>query len=534
MINKRNGPRGTTVAGFRPYRDRALRRAEAGTGGKLNQEGCVAGPVGRRLLNFSAWAFLWTPALASAAAVAGEVYDVRTGGVVAGAKVTLGGETATSGADGLFRLIAAPREPSRIVASAPGYVVTVIRYLPVVPTPEEIWQNVPLMPKATAAPYGGDFVDLFFERGPLEEVYDGYVVARRIEELPLGVSVANVGAEEASAAAERLEALNERWGTCILAVAAGDEADVKLDFGPGLAEAFDGRTLSAAFAGGVTGGNLDLAEAFLRRIVLDGGLGRIGAIKSAALRADLPLAEDLDAVVEIVYREPADFNYAIFRRRPPTRFLILTDLYLAIGGYARHGVTDETGKAVEFPAEYQLGQITLAAGGAYRNVWAKAGFWFAGIWDAQAEELFVPGGVQPDKVLRRNFSTYYRGGYWLRPVAGVRTGPIAGYRTLSVRGKFEESARPESPTAPLDIDYTSRYDGFEAGLGVDVAFGRYGLGLFGEYARIFAARPYNLAEFGFGAVNRVGVGTFAFARFYWGEPLEYTFGGLAMKIGIPL
>jgi len=60
------------------------------------------------------------------------------------------------------------------------------------------------------------------------------------------------------------------------------------------------------------------------------------------------------------------------------------------------------------------------------------------------------------------------------------------------------------------------------------------LGLFGEYARVFAAQPYNLAEIGLGAVNRVGVGTYAFGRFYWGRPLDYTFGGLAMRLDIPL
>jgi len=29
------------------------------------------------------------------------------------------------------------------------------------------------------------------------------------------------------------------------------------------------------------------------------------------------------------------------------------------------------------------------------------------------------------------------------------------------------------------------------------------------------------------------VGTFAFARFYWGRSFNYTFGGLAMKIDVP-
>jgi len=484
--------------------------------------------------SYGVGAFLWTPALALATAVAGEVYDVRTGAVVAGAKIVLGGETATSGPDGLFRLVAAPRGPSPIIARAPGYAVTVIRYLPVAPTPEEIWQNVPLMPEATAAPYSGDFVDLFFGRGSFEERYRGYVVARRPAKLPLGVYVANVDQDGVQAVERRLEALNERWGTGILTVAAEGEAGVSLDFGPGGGEAFDGPAASAVFKGGVTEDNLDLAEAFLRRVVLAGGPGHMGVIKADALRADVPLARDLDAIVEIIYREPADFNYAVFKRRAPEPFLVLTDLYLGIGGYARHGVADASGRPVEFPAEYQLGQITAAAGGAYRGVWAKAGFWFAGIWEADAEELLVPGGARVDKVLRRNSSTYYLGGYWLEPAAAVRVGPIAGYRTLSVRGKFKESANVGSPTAPLDIDYTTRYDGFEAGIGGDVAFGRYGLGLFTEYGRVFAAPAYNLVEFGFGAVSRVGVGTFAFGRFYWGEALDYTFGGLAMKIAVPL
>jgi hypothetical protein len=180
-----------------------------------------------------------------------------------------------------------------------------------------------------------------------------------------------------------------------------------------------------------------------------------------------------------------------------------------------------------------LGQITLAGGGTYRNVWAKAGFWFAGIWEIDAERLFPRGGVPAEKVLRRNFSTYYRGGYWLEPLGGIRVGPLAGYRTLSVRGKFKGLEEAGGDT-PLDIDYTTRYEGFEAGLGGDVALGWYNLGLFGEYTLVFAERPLNLAEFGFGAASRIGAGTFAFIRLYWGQPLRYTFAGLAMKLAIPL
>ena len=495
----------------------------------------MAGRKGRRLAVCGVWFLCWMPAFAGATSVAGEVYDVRTGTVVPGARVTLGGEAATAGADGIFKLIAAPRKPSNIIATAPGYAVTVIKYFPVTPVPREIWRNVPLMPKATKGLWEGDFVDFFFENAALEESYKGHVVARRFDALPLRVEVNGVGPDGAADVAGMFDVLNERWGLSILEVAVGEEASANLDFAGDAANATFGYRdglPTASFPGGATAENINLAEAYLRRIVLNGELEGLGAT-AEKLGADKAVAEDLDAVVEIIYREPADFNYAVFKRRPPARFSILTDLYLGVGGYERHGVTDGAGQPVEFPGEYQLGQITLAGGGTYRNVWAKAGFWFAGIWEIDAEGLFPRGAVPAEKVLRRNFSTYYRGGYWLEPLGGVRLGPLAGYRTLSVRGKFKglEGAGGETP---LDIDYTTRYDGFEAGLGGDVAFGWYNLGLFGEYSLVFADRPLNLAEFGFGAASGIGAGTFAFVRFYWGRPLRYTFAGLAMKLAIPL
>lgn len=496
----------------------------------------MAGRVGRRLLAGAVWFSCWTPTLARATAVAGEVYDVRTGTVVAGARVALGGEAATAGRDGLFKLVAAPRKPSHIVATAPGYAVTVIEYLPVAPAPREIWRNVPLMPKATAGRYDGDFVDLFFDNASLEEMGDGYLTVRRFEGLPLRIGITGGGPGEKADVVQRMELLNERWGLSILGVSDEGEPSIDLRFVSGdetVSFGYSAGHPAATFPEGTTAENLDLAEAFLRRVVLTGQLEGI-EVTAEELRADIPVAEDLNAVVEIIYREPGDFNYAIFKRRPPARFSILTDLYLGVGGYKRHGVADGEGRPVDFPVEYQLGQITVAGGGAYRGVWAKAGLWFAGIWDVNAEELFAPAAGPTERVLRRNFSTYYRGGVWLEPAPGIRLAPLAGYRTLSVRGKFKGAEDNAAATAPLDVDYTTRYDGFELGLGSDVAFGWYNLGLFGEYARVFANRPFNLAEFGFGAASRVGMGTFAYVRFYWGETLKYTFGGLAMRLAVPL
>lgn len=475
------------------------------------------------------------PALVSAAAVAGEVYDIRTGAVVPGATVALGGEKATSGQDGMFKLIAAPRGPGRIVARAPAYAVTVVQYLPVVPTPDEIWQNLPLMPTATAAPYEGDFIDLFFGNAPLDKPYAGYISARRIEDLPLGLRVEGAQGDGRARFVAGIERLNERWGTAVLEVTEGGGAGVELDFDASAYSFRLGGTArgpGATFRGGATEENLALAEAFLRRVVLAAAGGDDILIREA-LEADAPLAEDLDAVVEIIYRERPDFNYAIFKRQAPARFSLLTDLYLAIGGYEKHGVTDENGTPVVFPAEYQMGQITLACGGAYRNVWAKAGFWFSGIWEAGAEELYEYAHGTAEKVLRRNFSSYYRGGYRLAPLRGVRVSPFGGYRKFSVRGKYRGKDDPGGLEPPLDVDYTTDYDGPEAGVSWDVVFGWYNLGVTGEYARVFADEGFNVVETGFGVTNRVGVGTFAFARFYWGRSFNYTFGGLAMKIDVP-
>ncbi len=477
------------------------------------------------------------PAAIWATAVTGEVYDFRTGEVIPRARVKLGGEATAAGADGIYKIVAAPRKRSQLVAAAPGYAVTVMPYLPLSPAPREFWQNVPLMPESTAGPYGSDFLDLFLRNAPLEESFDGALVARRFEGLPLRVRVIDGTAAGRAEIERTVKALDEQWGLSIFEVSSEEEGVVELDFsaGPGPARFGDeGGRPRAFFPTGATDENIALAKAFLRRIVLAGSFERVD-VTEASLRDGLPLAEDLDAIVEIIYREPGDFDYGIFRRWSPVPFLILTDFYLGIGGYSRHGVEDEAGRPVTFPMEYQLGQVALAGGSAYRNVWVKAGFWFAGIWDVNAEELFVaPGARAPEKVLRRNFSSYYRGGYWLVPAAGVRVGPMAGYRELSIRGKFKGSANPAGTSAPLDLDYTTRYDGLEAGFGGDVAFRRYNLGLFGEYARVFSDPGYNILEFGFGAASAVGSGTFAFARMYWGQPMKYTFGGLAMKLAVPL
>jgi len=485
-----------------------------------------------RRLRWITYGLLVAPAWVAAAAVTGEVYDLRTGAVVTGATVTLGPETASVGEAGLYKLLTAPRKKSPLVARAPGYGVTVMEFLPVSPAPEEIWQNVPLMPLTPTAA-GEDFYRFFFKTAPLEVVSEDLIYARRLDDLPVGVRVEGT-ADDVARTTQRLETLHERWGTGIFAVAEAGEVVVDYGRGPGGGEsAVEPGQCYVSLPGGANPENLDRVTAFLRRLVLAARLAP-EVVPAEELRADGESADDLDAVIEIIYREPADFNYAIFQRAAPPRVSILTDFYLGIGGYDRHGVRDDTGDPVEFPADFQMGMLNLAGGVSYRRAWVKAGLWFAGIWEANAEELYEPAGKAVDKVLRRNFSTFYRGGYWFAPTAGLRLGPFAGYRELSVRGLYRERYVPGNPAAPLAIDYTTRYDGAEAGVGCDVALRWSQLGLFGEYSRVFAGDPYNVVETGFGAVNRLGVGTFAFVRFIWGRPLRYTFGGLAMRIDIPL
>ncbi|UCH78554.1 MAG: hypothetical protein JSU81_00990 [Candidatus Coatesbacteria bacterium] len=490
-----------------------------------------------RRLRCIGYSLLLIPTWVGAAAVTGEVYDFRTGAVVPGATVKLGPETATVTETGLYKLLTAPRKRSPLVARAPGYGVTVMEFLPVSPAPEEIWQNVPLMPLTPTAA-GEDFFDFFFRTAPLEVISGDLIYARRFEDLPVAVRVVGTD-DDVVRTAQRLEALHERWGTGIFAVAT--EGEVVVDYGRGRGSGEDVAEFGPVPPGGcyvqLPGGanpeNLDAVTALLRRLVLAASLD-VGIVPPEELRPEGDLADDRDAVIEIIYRETADFNYAVFRRAAPARVSILTDFFLGIGGYDRHGVKDGAGELVEFPADFQMGLVNLAGGVTYRRAWVKAGFWFSGIWEAAAEELYEPQGMVVEKVLRRNYSTYYRGGYWYVPAGGLRLGPFAGYRGLSIRGVYRERSVPGNPATPRDIDYTTRYDGAEAGVGCDVALRWSQLGMFGEYSRVFAGDPYNVVETGLGAVNRLGVGTFAFVRFYWGRPFRYTFGGLAMRIDIPL
>jgi len=467
---------------------------------------------------------------AGAARLAGEVYDARTARTVAVAQLEMDGERTLTGADGGFKFVGTTGGRHELVASASGYAVTVLTFIG--GGEGESWHNVPLMPLGRETPGAGDFFDLFFREAPLYELYSGYTAARRLDDLPWRVRVSGAG-ENLALLEERIRTLNERWGTDIFAFAAdGEAADVELAFNAG-ADAFEvGRNRArASFAGPADEPGRELAASFLRRVVL--GAGPAAAITAQSLSADGEEAADLDAVVEIIYREPEDFNYGVFRKRRPSPISVLADLGLAIGGYGRHGIRDAGGVPVHFPLEYQLGQVSVASGLSYERFWAKAGWWFAGIWNANAEAAYA-NEVNAAEVLRRNHSDYYRGGvYWWRTDA-IKMSAFGGYRRLAVRGKFVGGEAKGSPwvVAPVVMDYTTHYDGAEAGVDGAVVTGWRGLAFRGEYSRVFSHDPYNVGEFGVGAVNRLGVGTLVFVRYYWGEWFNYTFGGVELSFDV--
>jgi hypothetical protein len=445
----------------------------------------------------------------------------------------VGGEEAVTDKEGIYRLVAVDARPTELVARAKGYAVTVIGPLEPAGTDAELWVSVPLLPKRAETKAGGSFDAFFFARAPLTRDRGGRLTAKR-RATPGSVAVA--GTDDVAVVAEMVAALNLAWRAELLTpVPAGAPAGgetVRLTFRAG-AYAFDLKAdggASASFVGDPDARNVALAAAFLRRVVLGGGGG--GAVTVAELNRDLPVAADLDGVIRIIYREPPDFDYGVFRRRAPGQIFPLGDVALGIGSYGRNGVVAGDAGAANYPVRYDLGQVALTAGVAYLPFWIKGGWSFAGIWGGDAERLADPE-TPAEKVLLRNRAVQLEGGVDLRVLPYIRVRPTAGYRWLTVRGEYKSGPTAFVPTRAMDFDARSRYDGPEAGMGVTGALPWFGVNLYGEYARVFAGRPYNWLDVGAGPVNRIGVGTLASVRWYWGEDFKYTFGALVLKFDLP-
>jgi len=466
--------------------------------------------------------------------VTGEVYDVRSGKVVADAEVVVGHEKTRTGGDGAYRLVGVGEGPWRLTATGAGYGATVVEKTSPREHATEIWLNIPLLPARGETPAGRDFRAYFFKRAPLYEHGSSFIVARKAPKIPLTVAVKAAGEEAAATAAGALNVANELWGVTLIEARPGVPVEVPnatVDFdaarqlfllgGDGDARAY--------LPGGVTDDNLELARAFLRYLLLAGS-AQEREIPAAVLREDIGAARDLDAIIAITYRERDEFNYAVFRPRVPAAVSPLVDIYFGVGGYAKHGAYVINGSEGRFPVKYQLGQSSAAVGAAWRGLWGKGGWGFAGIWGTDAEAAANPDNPAA-KVILRNYITDFRGGYAWKLRDGVRISPLVGYRWLSVRGEYE----PGNPAAlTAGFDATSAYDGPEAGAVFNCTLPWFGVGFVADYARVMAGRQYNWLEFGGGAVNRGGAGTYAYMRFYWGPDFKYTYGGLALKFDVPV
>lgn len=466
--------------------------------------------------------------------VTGEVYDVRSGKVVPNAEVAVSHEKTHTAADGTYRLVGVTDGPWHLTAIASGYGATVIKKTAPRESASEIWLNVPLLPAKGVTAGGRDFRWFFFNRAPLYERGGRFVIARRIPELTLSVEVKTRNHEDAAAAAARLNSLNDTWGMALIEVRAEGEADnarVIIDFDADkpyfeIASEGEGRV---DLPGGATESNLVIAQSFIRQLLLSGGAAG-KEIGLAALQVDAEAAADLDAVITIIYREREEFDYGVFRPRVPSPLTPLADIFFGVGGYSNHGARRADGTPGQYPIEYQLGQVYADVGVAWRGLWGRGGWGFAGIWGSDAEAAASPDNPAADVVLR-NYVTDIKAGYAWKIIDSIRLGPHTGYRWLTVRGKYEAGAATPAVT---DFNVTTEYFGPEAGARFNCSLPWYGIGFNAEYARVVAEPQYNWLEFGGGAVNRAGIGSFAYVRIYWGSAFKYTYGGLALKFDVPM
>jgi len=253
-------------------------------------------------------------------------------------------------------------------------------------------------------------------------------------------------------------------------------------------------------------------------------------VSRGQLEADAAVGSDLDAVLDIIYREKPDFDYSVFKYQGPSDLSLVTGLKLGLTGYSRHGVINNEGRPADLPLEYPLGIIQGEGGILYDKFCVKGGYWFAGIWTADAESL-VESKAQVLSVLRRNEAIYGNVSRDVNLSSFLSLTPHGGYRVFRTRGKLVVKV---STGEEVGWDYTTRYAGWEIGGEGTLTPPWLDIVLSAGYGRVFCEPGYNIGELKVGTRTAEGTGTYVFGRWLWGEPFRYTTAGFAISLKFPL
>jgi hypothetical protein len=493
---------------------------------------------------------------AVAATVTGEVYDLRTGEVLAGVKITVEETEAVSAADGSYRLYEI--EPGRrlLVAKKKGYALLYDDSF-IVGEGDETWANLGMLPlEPDSEDVKGDFLDLLHERAP--RVFGEQPISADLYELPLRVSFDRRGGFiSENHVRDLLEVQNKKLGGTYYAFAGEDDGwDVKLvsigreDVGTILVENAAGAWYAVAperetfffvdprnagpgnvalMRGAELGDFYRLTGAYLRFVLLAGRDAVPEAVHPYELEDDLRIGTDLDAVVRLAYEAGPAVQLGKYTRSKRGHAAVLGGFSLGWGDVVSPGVYNAKGEELEFPTDYTLGYLDMHGGATYRGIVGAGGIWHTGIWGENAEGEASTGDFVVFKEIRRVKSFYGRGGYrWDAVDEKVSITPYGGYRYLKLEGYFhgERAAGYGDPPDTI-ISGVRRLDGPEVGLKAEWITGVGDLAFYANYAEFFGEAPsIHIVEGGAGAARWHGVGVYAFWRQFWNGTLDYRCGGI--------
>ncbi|MCP4229108.1 MAG: carboxypeptidase regulatory-like domain-containing protein [bacterium] len=458
-----------------------------------------------------------------AATISGEVYDVRNGTPIEGASLECYDSVDTSGEDGGFTLPAIPPGDRLIRVTCDGYAVYEDEGLGV-PTDEELWLNIPMLPLSREVPgTKSDFLGFCLD--------EAKIIGKDRNcwfELPVTVGYGGGGLSYDEFEATVAELDTELGGGYLISGFTG-ETVITIASPQGKPAVSPGDTL---YITGNTEEQVKQLRAALLLAFLNGRLAVPQIDVEKRYEEVIAEIEDYEAAVRVVYNLGPEFDFDRYQRRIRSGNAVVFSVTAGPAMHARTGWYDDKGDEYYLPLYRQmagiggelgvrvLGAVAYAGIEAHTTLFSAEGLSIDGLDIKEHSHSFTAyrGGVGYDLTIKHNY---------------LLVRPSIGWERIEIKGEYK-AEDPEDRSVNRDVAIKRKLSGSYGEMRVNFYTPFEYLGGYVGYRHIRADGFINYIDVGLGQARWRGFGVYLTWKQYWNDQLNYGLFGLEMtgEIGL--